>query len=152
LLGRLGNLHRNILHQILPGRSATDSIIIPKTLVDSSSISKTELGISLALPIDQVEKYLQRFQAWGTYFPFVQLPMDRSVYNMRQNHPFLLLGILCAMTVHELPLNSRLHAELLRKLSDRVVIGGEENLDIIQGLLVQLAWYVSSFKGMRIND
>jgi hypothetical protein len=78
--------------------------------------------------------------------------MDHSVYNMRQNHPFLLLGILCAMTVHEVPLNSRFHAELLRTLSDRVVIGGEENLDIIQGLLVQLAWYVQFFIGIRIHD
>lgn len=34
----------------------------------------------------------------------------------------------------------RLHAELLRTLSERVVIGGEQNLDIIQRVLVQLAW------------
>jgi hypothetical protein len=152
LLGRLGNLHRDILYHFLPGRATTDSIITQKSLEDSSSVSKTERGISLALPIDQVEKYLQRFQAWGDYFTFVQLPMDHSVYNMRQNHPFLLLGVLCAMTVHELPLNSRLHAELLRTLSDRVVIGGEENLDIIQGLLVQLAWYVPFSGGIRIHD
>jgi hypothetical protein len=152
LLGRLGNLHRDILHQILPGRSATDSIIIPKTLVDSSPISNPGHGISHALPIDQTEKYLERFQTSGNYFTFVQLPMDHSVSNMRQNHPFLLLGILCAMTVHEVRLNSRLHAELLRTLSDRVIIGGEENLDIIQGLLVQLAWYGSLFKRIRIPN
>lgn len=59
---------------------------------------------------------------------------------MRENRPILLLGIASAMSVHELDVNISLHRDFLRVVAERAVVQGEKSLDIIQGILVQMAW------------
>ena len=61
---------------------------------------------------------------------------------MKERHPFFLLGLLAAMTQHQLALNSQLHGHFLRVLAERVIVRLEKSLDLIQGMLAQLAWLV----------
>lgn len=63
---------------------------------------------------------------------------------MKREHPFLLLGILSAMTMHEVELSIPIHEEFLRLIAGKVVTAAEKSLDIIQGIIVQVAWSASS--------
>jgi len=58
---------------------------------------------------------------------------------MREEHPFHLLGVLSAMTVHEVDKNLCLRTEFLRVLAEQPVVNGEKSLDVIQGILLRIA-------------
>ena len=88
----------------------------------------------------EIEQYLYKYERLFHFFPFLPLPPGWSVNNMRTNHSLFLLGIISAMTIHDVEINVRVHTRFLRVLAERVVVRGEKNLDIIQGILVQLAW------------
>ncbi|KAI9703102.1 MAG: hypothetical protein M1820_005974 [Bogoriella megaspora] len=89
----------------------------------------------------KVEQYLYKYDHLFYYFPFLPLPTGWSVKSMRKDHSFFLLGIVSAMTMHDVEINAQVHAQFLRVLAERVVVRGEKTLDIVQGILVQLAWY-----------
>jgi hypothetical protein len=59
---------------------------------------------------------------------------------MLQRHPFLLLGILSAMSAKDAPVHRRLDVEFRRVLGEKVTMNGEKSLDILQGLIVHIAW------------
>lgn len=88
----------------------------------------------------EIEQYLYKYEHLLPYFPFLPLPIGWSVNSMRTDHSFFLLGIISAMTIHNVDVNVKVHAQFLRVLAERVVVRGEKNLDIVQGILVQLAW------------
>lgn len=54
--------------------------------------------------------------------------------------PFLLLGILTAMSMPDVYAHRRLDAKFKRVLCERTVERDEKSLDLLQGLLVYLAW------------
>lgn len=58
-----------------------------------------------------------------------------------KHHPFLLLGILAAMSVPDVYVHQRLDAKFKRVLSEKTIEREEKSLDLLQGLLVYLAWY-----------
>jgi hypothetical protein len=95
-----------------------------------------------ALNANQVEKFLNRFESRFAYFPFVVLPPAWTVMSMLQRHPFLVLGILSAMSAEDAILHRRLDCEFRRVLGEKVTMNGEKSLDILQGLLVHIAWWV----------
>ena len=89
-----------------------------------------------------IEQYLWQYDSLFHYFPFLSLPREWSVIGMRNEHSFWLLGVLAAMSQHELEVNKQLHAQFLRVLAERVIVTGErgpESLDIIRGLLTYIA-------------
>jgi len=61
---------------------------------------------------------------------------------MLQNHPFLVLAILSAMSIETLSLHQRLDAEFRKVLGQYVIAQGQKSLDFLQGLLVYIAWLV----------
>jgi hypothetical protein len=88
----------------------------------------------------RVQTLLSRYESLTSYFPFVVLPLGWTVRTMLQNHPFLALGILTAMSAADVSMHRRLDAELRRVLGEKVTGNGERSLDILQGLLVYIAW------------
>lgn len=60
-----------------------------------------------------------------------------------KRHPFLLLGILAAMSMPDVYVHQRLDAKFKRVLSEKTIERDEKSLDLLQGLLVYLAWYNS---------
>jgi hypothetical protein len=59
---------------------------------------------------------------------------------MLQRHPFLVLGVLSAMSAKYSHIHQRLDVEFRKALSEKVTMNGEKSLDILQGLLVHIAW------------
>ncbi|KAL5001032.1 hypothetical protein BDV10DRAFT_192527 [Aspergillus recurvatus] len=105
------------------------------TSTDSSWI--TDLGLNLAV----LEHLLDGFRSLACYFPFVVIPAGWTVASMAEDRPFLLLSaVACASSRHG-SLQQALAEELKETLSHRVVIAGEKDMDLLQGLLVHLAWF-----------
>lgn len=74
--------------------------------------------------------------------PFVVIPANMSLETLRRERPFLLLAILAFTTDHNARLQNRLKLELREVLSRRMVVDGEKSLDLLQGLMVYITWYV----------
>ena len=63
-----------------------------------------------------------------------------SLNTIRRERPFLLLAILAFATQAKPKLQEQIELEVRESLSKRVVVNMEKSLDVLQGLLVYLAW------------
>ncbi|KAL5337892.1 hypothetical protein BJX70DRAFT_408960 [Aspergillus crustosus] len=105
------------------------------TAIDATWISDLGLG-SVVL-----EHFLNRFRGMTSYFPFVQLSAAWTVTSIAEEHPFLLLAAVAASSSKHIHLQDALINRFKETLSQRVVLAGDKNLDLLQGLLVHLAWF-----------
>lgn len=91
--------------------------------------------------METAERYLTIFKTKMTpHFPFVIVPPDVSVWQLRQEKPFLCLAILASASYENMPLQRTLGNEVKKVVASRMVIGGEISFELLQGLLVFLAW------------
>ncbi|KAL4811755.1 hypothetical protein BDW67DRAFT_171328 [Aspergillus spinulosporus] len=105
------------------------------TSADSSWVA--DLGLNLVV----LEHLLDGFRSLAHYFPFVVIPADWTVTYMAEDRPFLLLSAVACASSRSSNLQHALAEELKETFSHRVVIAGEKDLDLLQGLLVHLAWF-----------
>ncbi|KAJ5790482.1 uncharacterized protein N7518_007493 [Penicillium psychrosexuale] len=93
------------------------------------------------LDVDTAERYLSTFKTKLTpHFPFVVVPPDVSFKQLHQEKPFLCLAILASASYENMPLQRALGDEVKKVVASRMVIGGEISFELLQGLLVFLAW------------
>ena len=97
------------------------------------------------LDMDKCEQLLNLFRDTTSYFPFVLIDSRSTVQSMTQDHPFLLLAILTTASSADKRLQTMLDHEFRVSLSQKVVLDGEKSLDMLQGLLVYLAWSARTF-------
>ncbi|KAL2864819.1 uncharacterized protein BJX67DRAFT_199506 [Aspergillus lucknowensis] len=109
------------------------------TSVDSRWI--TDLGLSSVV----LEHLLNEFRSMTPYFPFVRLPDTLTATLMVEERPFLLLAAVASASSRYPSLQYALIREFKETLSTRVVVAGEKDLDLLQGLLVHLAWFQFHF-------
>jgi len=111
----------------------------------SASVTDDEDGKDVidrkCLSVDRAQTYLQAFRTVMTpHFPFVIIPPDVSVHHLRQERPFLFLAILATASYDNMPMQRFLGAEVKKAVSSRMILNGEISFDLLQGLLVFLAW------------
>lgn len=75
------------------------------------------------------------------HFPFVVIPPEADAATLREQSPFLLLCILTASLEHNPKLQEELELVVRKEIANRIVVGIERNMDLLQGLLVHGAWY-----------
>lgn len=87
------------------------------------------------------ERLLSRFKIKMTsYFPFVVLPDTTTVENMRQEKACLLLSILAIASFDDYPLQRSISHAFNHFIGARLAEGKIISFDVLQGLLVYLAW------------
>jgi hypothetical protein len=89
---------------------------------------------------EEAEDGLEFFRTQAHRFPFVIVSPRTTLDSLRREKPFLFLAILTFATQTRPKLQAELELELRESLSKRVVVNMEKSLDILQGLLVYLAW------------
>jgi hypothetical protein len=146
-LGIIRSIHQQIFDKILPSSpywsSATTPLSQPTS--DGQTLSVGE-GDSMRpqpapkLGKDDIRRYFAKFQNSQTCFPFIYFPKDITIEVVMKDHPFLLLGILAAMSMPDVYIHQRLDAKFKRVLSEKTIERDEKSLDLLQGLLVYLAW------------
>ncbi|CAG9982033.1 unnamed protein product [Clonostachys byssicola] len=75
------------------------------------------------------------------HFPFVVLPHHASLHSVRRDSPFLFLCIMATMMVKDCTLQRQLGEEIRTQAYQRIMMGREKSMDLLQGLLVHVAWY-----------
>jgi hypothetical protein len=119
-------------------------------LSDQTQYTNTSIlpRIRDVLTPEEAEKCLLRYRTISpVYFPFVVLSNDWTLQSMMRHSPTLLLGILTTMckSTH---LQKTLDSGFREVVSQRVLVRGEKSLDILQALLVYLAWNPFHLKPM----
>ncbi|KIW63826.1 hypothetical protein PV04_08798 [Phialophora macrospora] len=84
----------------------------------------------------------------STYFPFVIVAPQTDAATLRTQSPVLFLAIMTTCLEGDHMLQRRLGVELKKVLCERVMIGNERDLGLLQGLLVLVAWNHFHFSPM----
>ena len=94
------------------------------------------------LTIDAANLLLNEFRATlMPHCPFVVISPQISAEGLRRDKPFLFLAILTAALYDNMPLQRTLEKEVKKMISDCMIFDGPVSFEILQGLLVHLAWY-----------
>ncbi|KIX07799.1 uncharacterized protein Z518_02453 [Rhinocladiella mackenziei CBS 650.93] len=90
----------------------------------------------------EAELILETYRSYmAPYFPFVVIPPNVDVNRFKEQKPVLFLTIAMVGCRHDRWQQSALGKRVREIISHKVLIKGEQSLDLLQGLLVYLAWY-----------
>jgi hypothetical protein len=138
---------------------ATDSVIVPQPQNSTSNVQPLTLMTPLSslwlkfdepqdiigkgiITYDKAEALLRSYGTHAPNFPFIVLSPTVSLDSLRLEKPFLLLSILTMASTSNQVLQDLLEAELRENLGRKVIFNSEKSLDLLQGLLIYLTWYV----------
>lgn len=89
---------------------------------------------------DKAQEFLELYRLKVATFPFVVVGPSVSLESLRRERPFLLLAILAYGAQDDSELQRVLETEIRETCSKRCIVNGEKSMDLLQGLLVYLAW------------
>ncbi|KAL5340893.1 hypothetical protein BJX70DRAFT_82741 [Aspergillus crustosus] len=128
------------INELMVGRTGPASNDNLTPLSDGDSAAKDIISRGF-LDIETAERYVSNFKTKLTpHFPFVVLPPAVSARHLRQQKPFLLLAILASASYENVSLQRVLGHEFKEIVASRMVVGGGISFELLQGLLVFLAW------------
>jgi len=104
------------------------------------AISNETLPGQTELTLPMLDYLLSQFRENQAHFPFVVICAHWTASKMLKDRPFLFLAAITSVTGRYPALQEALAEELKETLSRRVVSIGKHDLDLLQGLLVHLAW------------
>jgi hypothetical protein len=87
------------------------------------------------------ETLMKEFEVMAKQFPYVIVP-DVSISQLRRQQPLLLLSVLATSAWRNRPLQISLERHYLKDICERMVLKEDYSLDLLQSLLVHLAWFV----------
>ena len=102
--------------------------------------SVPDILLACGMSIAEADGYLLRFRNMSTYFPFVIIPNEATVLSMSHDRPFLCLAALAAAASSEKISQKSLEQSFRVAILQKIMLDGERNLDLLNGLLVYLAW------------
>lgn len=92
------------------------------------------------ITVPQMQILMEIYRGMTDYFPFVPLPKDCSCQELVLQRPMLMFAVLTVSSHDSARLKTKLSREF-RKVVMVKVMNGEKNLDLLQGLLVFIAWH-----------
>ncbi|KAJ9260815.1 transcriptional regulator family: Fungal Specific TF [Paecilomyces variotii] len=105
-------------------------------------LSPTEI-IRQFIPSDrEAEMMLDHFRVnMMPHFPFVIIPAEVSLNDLRREKPFLFTTVMMVGCRHDASRQVAIASKIREIISYSVLVKGEQSLDMLQGLLIYLAWY-----------
>lgn len=92
----------------------------------------------------EAEKYLNIFRShMATYFPFIFVPEPTTAHELRRDRPFLWLCIMSVASTSTVQ-QKDLAKEVKITMGREILVEGKNNLDLLLGILVFVAWCVNS--------
>jgi hypothetical protein len=117
---------------------AENRVSTPNHIVDDHSSDPFDSGLlSYEAAGNLIEYYNTKMV---TYYPFVIVPKEQSVKEMTKNRPGLSLAAFAAASHDSVQLQRSLNTLFNKLISARLMKGCFASLDILQGLLVHVAW------------
>ncbi|KAJ5853350.1 hypothetical protein N7534_005893 [Penicillium rubens] len=106
-----------------------------------SAVSCPELLLECGLSLDAADGFLSRFRTMTSYFPFFAVPSHATLLTMCKKRPFALVAALAAATSSDKKLQKSLGDKFRTCALHAVMVHNERSLDLLNGILVYLAWY-----------
>ncbi|KAE8371317.1 hypothetical protein BDV26DRAFT_276362 [Aspergillus bertholletiae] len=93
------------------------------------------------LSIETAQSFVDIYKTDMTsHFPFVVIPSQITASDLRQEKPFLFLAVLASAAWSNMPLQRLLGKEVRKVIASCMIMDGEASFDLLQGMLVFLAW------------
>ena len=89
---------------------------------------------------DEAENLLNDASSEYGHFPWVVIPSQVTLEQFRRERPSLLLSLLALASRRRAIIRESLEREFKKIVSAKVVMDGSPDVDLLQGLLVYLAW------------
>lgn len=93
-----------------------------------------------SISLVHMQMLLDTYRHMVDFFPFVALPKEYSCADLVQHRPILMFAVLTAASFESVPLQQSLSREF-RKVVMVKIMNGEKSLDLLQALLVFIAWH-----------
>ncbi|KAF2824409.1 hypothetical protein CC86DRAFT_55207 [Ophiobolus disseminans] len=93
-----------------------------------------------SISLTHMQSLLDTYRHMTDFFPFVPLPKDYSCRDLIQHRPVLIFAVLTAASFETVPLQQTLSREF-RKVVMVKIMNGDKSLDLLQGLLIFIAWH-----------
>ncbi|KAF2756566.1 hypothetical protein EJ05DRAFT_502069 [Pseudovirgaria hyperparasitica] len=108
----------------------------------STPPGKTEDVIDIGLlSLQKAEQLLSVYRASMIYhFPFVMPSPQHTAETLRQSQPYLFLAIMANASYQEMTLQRKLATMMCSQVSRHIIARGEVSFDLLQALLVFVAW------------
>lgn len=110
----------------------------------------TQLGSEIHSQLEPLESLLSESDAdklveiyrvdLAKFSPYVTVPAGRTARDLHQETPFLLYSIIWAASYSDISRQRVLEKNIMEHLSKHLLLNGERNLDLLQGLLVYITW------------
>ncbi|KGO73411.1 hypothetical protein PITC_085490 [Penicillium italicum] len=91
------------------------------------------------------------FQKMSPLFPFLVISPQVTAEELRREKPFLYLNISMVACQHA-PRQRELADAVQKYVAEHIIIRGEHSLDLLQGLLINVAWFLSVSRFPRTGD
>lgn len=128
-------------HRIMPDIITPTAFTTSPGLSEPTSTNQDPLTCGL-VTFPEAETLCQTYQKMShQHFPCVIVPERLGVLELQQERPMLLQAMLVVASWQNKPRQIALEKFYVKELGLRF-FNGERSLDILQGLLVYLAWYV----------
>lgn len=100
-----------------------------------------EIVPGFQMTLDQADAALDLYRsAYIPYFPFVPISTEVAASELRETAPFLLRAILQATSPQTLSIQKAVQLWFREQIAQRVVIHQERSLELLQAILVFVAW------------
>ena len=119
------------------------SIISSPTNLLSSRDSGVDMIEQGLLSIKQAETLFTSYQKMAPNFPYVVIHPDTTVTQLRRDSPMLLNAMFLTGAYSDRGLHHLLQEQYLKLLSSKSMIAGEASMDLLQSVLIYLAWFVA---------
>ncbi|KAJ5477081.1 Transcription factor himD [Penicillium diatomitis] len=86
------------------------------------------------------------------YCPFVPIPSDATAASLRKDKPFLFLTILTTALHDNMPLQRKLEVQVKRAIGHSMIHDGPVTCEMLQGILVHLAWCQYHARPRRVTQ
>ncbi|KAH7158007.1 hypothetical protein B0J13DRAFT_581942 [Dactylonectria estremocensis] len=146
----LRDSHEHIIAAMFPASADDDSDSFAShdftggfpTPPSTASHSIESLHAKPQFNVDSAASLLASFRGMLGHFPCVVLKPEETVASLAATRPFVLLAILAAASGSRTLQGHTLYDEEFRKvLGLKFVAGGERSLELLQGMLIYIAWY-----------
>ena len=127
-----------------PGASPNKPCIqnSPHCFDESSEITDAvQMGL---ITVDEAETLLNDALSEYGHLPWVVLPSQVTLEQFRRERPSLLSSVLALASRRQARIRESLEREFKKIVSAKVVMDGSPDVDLLQGLLIYLAWYMES--------
>lgn len=108
------------------------------------SILSVDFGLDDFAPlVKDPDALLSIFQnRLASQVPFVVIPPSMTAEDLRRDKPFVYMTVLMAASYEDTSTQLILGKKFLEQVAERLILRGEKTLDILQGLLIYLSWFV----------